>query len=118
MPRAVGQVTLTTLGETAPVRLRPVLLLTPVLLPLTVLLAGCGADRGGSLSGEVTSTDGRVCVRQQVETLRCFDATADQLAGLTVGSCVRVDYRQARGEAGKVVATAPTTSPCASPPPS
>jgi hypothetical protein len=91
------------------VSLRP-LLLTPLLI---VLLAACGGGDDG-LTGQVTSLDGRLCLRTAPETARCFDATGEQLSGLALDSCVHVTYRQASGEAGKVVEIAARNPPCVS----
>jgi hypothetical protein len=87
-------------------------------IPLLLLaVTACGGERTGTVTGEVSNATDRLCIRKQVETTRCFDASPEQLRGLVVGSCVELHYRQGSGQIGQVVTTEPRPSPCAEAPP-
>ena len=69
-----------------PVRLP---LLTVVLLGLT--LTGCGG--GDTVTGQVSeAADERLCVQTTAQAGLCFVATAEQLDGVQVGTCVEVTF--------------------------
>jgi hypothetical protein len=98
---------LSTLGDTDDV-MRPLLV-----LPLLALaLSACGSGGQRSATGEVSDIEGRLCLHDQKENGRCYDATPAQLAGVVRGSCIKIDYEQANGEVGRVTRVAPAKAPC------
>ena len=85
-----------------------------LLLPLLLLPACGGADE---ITGEVTESTDRLCVRTTVEDGTCFSAPQELLDAAQVGSCVTVAYEGAGNSTiARVTSVEDASSPCVSPP--
>lgn len=91
-------------------------LLAVLLLSGLAGVAGCGAG-SSTQTGRVSDVDGRLCLQTNPDDGTCYVATAEQLAPLTVGTCVEVTYRPVNGLAPDATAVRVVDPPCFGPVP-